>query len=263
MQASTKYLGLLIILTTSIISLLALFIISLIYLYQDKRHLYQTSLEKMKFDFEKNLLATRVEIQEQTFLNISREIHDNINLSLTLAKLNLNTLDWNDVNKTFYCVKDSIDIIGSAITDLSDMSKSMNPELIGNLGLINALENEVMRIQKMARIHINLELSGNLIFIEGDKELVIFRIIQEAFNNIIKHSQARNVTLRLHYDSSNIEIWIKDDGVGFNHDPGVILKESKAGLLNMQTRAELFKGSISIESIPHQGTQLLIKIPFQ
>jgi signal transduction histidine kinase len=216
----------------------------------------------MKFEFEKNLLATKVEIQEQTFLNISREIHDNINLSLTLAKLNLNTLDWNDVNKTFNCVKDSIDIIGSAITDLSDMSKSMNPELIGNLGLLNALENEITRIRRLARIHINLELSGNPVFIESEKELVIFRIIQEAFNNIIKHSQAKNVTLKLHYDPTYIEILIKDDGVGFNNEPRLILKESKAGLLNMQTRAELFKGSIRVESIPHHGTQLLIKIPF-
>lgn len=261
MQASTQYLGLFIILTTSIISLLALLIISLIYLYHNKAHTYQTSLGKMKFEFEKNLLATRVEIQEQTFLNISREIHDNINLSLTLAKLNLNTLDWSDVNKASNCVEDSIDIIGSAITNLSDMSKSMNPELIGNLGLINALENEIMRIQKLARIPINLELTGNPVFIESEKELVVFRIIQEAFNNIIKHSQAKNVTLKLHYDFNHIEIFIKDDGVGFNQDLRLILKESKAGLLNMQTRAELFKGSISIESIPQHGTQLLIKIP--
>lgn len=261
MQPSTQYLGLFIILTTSIVSLLALLIISLVYLHHNKRHIYQTNLEKMKLEFEKNLLTTRVEIQEQTFLNISREIHDNINLSLTLAKLNLNTLDWSDVNKTFNCVKDSIDIIGSAITDLSDMSKSMNPELIGNLGLINALENEIMRIQKLARILIHLELSGNPVFIESEKELVVFRIIQEAFNNIIKHSQAKNVTLRLHYNSTHIEIWIKDDGVGFNKDRRSMLKESKAGFLNMQTRAELFKGSIRIESIPQQGTQLLIKIP--
>jgi two-component system NarL family sensor kinase len=261
MQFGNLQVSLFIIITTSLISLLAVLTISLIYIYHNKGQAYQTNIEKMKFEFEKNLLATRAEIQEQTLLHISREIHDNINLSLTLAKLNLNTLDWNDVNKAFNCVNDSIDIIGSAITDLSDMSKSMNPELIGNLGLINALEKEIMRIQKLARIRINLELSGYPVFIESEKELVVFRIIQEAFNNIIKHSQAKNVTLKLHYDSRHIEIWIKDDGVGFTQNPTSMLKESKAGLLNMQTRAELFNGSIKIESTLQDGTQLLIKIP--
>lgn len=261
MQASTQYLGLFIILTTTIISLLALLIISLVYLHHSRKNTYHTNIEKLKYEFEKNLLDTRVEIQEQTFLSISREIHDNISLSLTLAKLNLNTLDWNNVDKTFESVKDSIDIIGSAITDLSDMSKSMNPELIANLGLLNALENEIMKIQKLARIHINFELSGDLVFIESEKELVVFRIIQEAFNNIIKHSHAKKVTLRLHYDINHIEIWVKDDGIGFNQNQERSTKDNKAGLLNMQTRAELFKGNIWIESTPHLGTQLLIKIP--
>lgn len=232
------------------------------YSYKNKNHTYRINLEKMRLEYEKNLLSSRVETQEQTFLNISRDIHDNISLALTLAKLNLNTLDWSDINKASSSVRDSIDILGSAIADLSDMSRSMNPELIGNLGLINALEKEILRIQKLAGLQVTLELSGNLTFIESEKELVIFRIIQEAFNNIIKHSQTKNVTIKIHYDTSYIEVWIKDDGVGFTQNPESILKENKSGLLNMKTRAELLKGSIRIESASSLGTQLLVKIPF-
>lgn len=261
MQASDWEISSFIIITTSLVFLLALLIISLIYSYKNNNHTYRISLEKLRLEYEKNLLSSRVEIQEQTLLNISRDIHDNISLSLTLAKLNLNTLDWNDINKASSSVRDSIDILGSAIADLSDMSRSMNPELIGNLGLINALENEILRIQKLAGLQVILELSGNLTFIESEKELVIFRIIQEAFNNIIKHSQTKNVTIKIHYGISYIEVWIKDDGVGFAQNPESILKENKSGLLNMKTRAELLKGSIRIESASKLGTQLLVKIP--
>ena len=77
----------------------------------------------MKLDYEKNLLHTQLEIQEQTLQHISREIHDNINLSLTLAKLNLNTFDWNYPVKAKNKIDSSLQQISKAIVDLSDLSK--------------------------------------------------------------------------------------------------------------------------------------------
>jgi two-component system NarL family sensor kinase len=246
--------------TGSVIFIMTLLIASLIYFYQKKKQLFQSSIEKLKLDHEKNLLQTRVEIQEQTFLDISREIHDNINLSLTLAKLNLNTLDWNDRAKAAVQVKGSVDILGTAIAHLNDLSKSMNPELISGIGLVAALETEVERIGKLGRLEIDLQFTGEIIFLAGEKELVIFRIIQEAFNNIIKHSGGNSVKLHLHYETDYVEIWIKDNGRGFEKECAAHRK-GHAGLTNMQTRAALFGGSFLVESRKNKGTQLLIKIP--
>jgi two-component system NarL family sensor kinase len=252
-----------VIITTAIIFLLASLIVSLLYIYQKRQLLYQQNLISLKLNFEKNLLKTQVEIQEQTFQHISRDIHDNINLSLTLAKLNLNTLDWFEIENVYTSVKSTIEIIGTTIEGLSNLSKGMNPELIRNLGLLKAVKNEVTKLIEMAHLDVTYEVKGEPIFMESEKELVIFRIIQEAFNNIIKHACASKVWLYLNYNETCLEVLIKDDGVGFEKEEVFNEKDSqKAGLNNMQTRAKLFGGTVMIESKQNKGTQILVKVPY-
>src|SRR5690349_7631138 len=243
-----------IIATTGIIFLLACLIVSLLFIYQRRQLIYQNDLLTMKLDFEKNLLKTQVEIQEETFENISREIHDNISLSLTLAKLNLNTLDWFEPLEADKAVKSSIQLLGVTIEELNSLSKSMNTELIRNLGLLNAVKNEVERIQNLAHLQVSFEITGETIFMDSEKELVIFRIIQEALNNILKHAGATRVWLQLDYCENCLDIHIKDNGKGFSKGEGEQKKSNSAGLINMQTRAKLFKGKVVIESSPESGT---------
>ena len=85
---------------TLILLLLTCFIMSFLFAYQKKQISYFETIEKLKHNHEKDILKTQLEMQEQTLQHISREIHDNISLSLTLAKLNLNTLDWDHLSKT-------------------------------------------------------------------------------------------------------------------------------------------------------------------
>src|ERR1700694_1306971 len=132
METTNSQIIIFLLITTAIIVFLAGFIVTLIYLYQKKQLAYQQNLDNMRLDLEKNLLKTQVEMQENTFENISREIHDNINLSLTLAKLNMNTINWNEKDKSAALINSSIDLLSKAINDLSDISKSMNPEVISN-----------------------------------------------------------------------------------------------------------------------------------
>jgi signal transduction histidine kinase len=254
----------LIIITTAIIFLLATIIIALLYFYKKRQIAYQQNLNSLKLDFEKNLLKIQVEIQEQTFQHISREIHDNINLALTLAKLNLLTLDWNDMNKTRESVDSSAKILGSTITDLNNLSKSIDTELIKEHGLIKTLNNEIAKLKNMAHLQVNYKVDGEAIFMDSEKELVIFRIVQEAFNNIIKHSKATEIWLELKYDTHFLDISIKDNGVGFNKNAICSKKkELHSGLNNMQTRAKLFGGNFLLDSQPQKGTQILVSIPYK
>lgn len=252
------------VITTAIILLLLAFVGALFYLYQKRQLAHGKTVEALKLDHEKNLLKTQVEIQEQTFQNISREIHDNISLSLTLAKLQLNTLDWNNTSHASNMVKSSAEILGSAIEDLRDISRSMNPELISSIGLIKAIEKEIERIKPSVSFNIQFEVMGNPVFMQSEKELVIFRIVQEAFNNVIKHANAKAVLLKLYYHEEHIEITIQDDGLGLYY--GSVAAEQKilngAGLYNMQTRAKLFNGTMEINSKPDKGTKFLFSIPY-
>jgi two-component system, NarL family, sensor kinase len=263
MQTSNSQVILFTVIVTGIVFLLALLIILLLYLYKRQQTLHLKSFNTLKLDFEKNLLRSQVEIQEQTFQNISRDIHDNINLSLTLAKLNLNTLDWNDTNTSASIVRASVDILSNVINELRDLSKGMNTELIKNIGLGNALQKEIEKINKMTNIKVKYNILGEPIYLESEKELVIFRIIQESFNNILKHASASSILLQLVYSKKYLDILIKDDGIGFSkNDLHPEQQCGKAGIINMQTRAKAFGGKVLLETWPQKGTQVLINVPY-
>jgi len=262
MEGNFNQISLLIITTTGIIFLLAAVTIILIYQYQKKQIANERNVMTLKLDYEKNLLKTQMEIQEQTFQNISREIHDNISLTLTLAKLNLNTVKWDNIQNAALSVTSSVNLLGEAISDLSSLSKSINTELIRNLGLLKAIKNEVEKLEQIAHLKIKYEIKGEPIFMDCEKELIIFRIIQEAFNNIIKHSNATTVRLELNYLPHCLDITIKDNGVGFIREKVWTREAETAGLNNMQNRAKLCGGNVVVETEPENGTQVLVTVPY-
>lgn len=240
---------------------MAVFIFFIIFLHRKKQIAYHEKIKDIEANFEKNILQAQLEIQEQTFQNISREIHDNISLSLTLAKLHLHTLDWTDLEKTEEKVVTSIELLTNSIAELSDISKSLNADIIIQHGLLKAIEDELQYIRQAGLFTLDFELTGTPLYMDNRKELIIFRIIQESFNNIIKHSEAENAKLALHYDTEKLIISISDDGMGFDTKlPGV---NRQAGLKNMETRIKILKGEMQINSQPGTGTVLLFKIPFE
>lgn len=254
----------LIISLTFILLLLTSFIMSFLFIYQKKQIAYFETIETLKNDHEKNILKTQLEMQEQTLQHISREIHDNISLSLTLAKLNLNTLDGNCSAKAKNQIDSSLQQISKAITDLSSLSKGMNSELIINQGLIEVLKKETDRLKELNLFELDYRVTGSPVFMDSQKELVIFRIIQEAFNNIIKHARATSVKLNLEYNVDHVNVLIADNGKGFCKDAVEQNKnkESSAGLNNMQKRAALFNGRTIIESALNSGTSIFVTIPY-
>lgn len=249
----------LLLVTTFLIMLMAVLILVIIFLQRKKQLAYLTNIKKIEDSYERNLLSTQLEIQEQTFLNISREIHDNISLSLTLAKLNLNTLDQNDPEAREQKIRNSIELLTKSIAELSDISKGLNADIIIQHGLLQALEEEMQRIRQTGLFTLSYEVEGNPVYLDNQTELIIFRIIQESFNNIIKHAGARAASLLLQYHPAELVITIADNGRGF--DTELSVKNRQAGLKNMDTRVRILHGSMEVFSNPGQGTKLLFTIP--
>jgi two-component system, NarL family, sensor kinase len=250
--------------TTLLIVIMAGFIITILYFYRRRQIVYHKEIETIKSEFEKTLLKTQLEIQEQTFQNISREIHDHICLNLTLAKLNLVTIDHGNSHQFTDNVNSSIEILGRSIHELSDISHSMNPEIIESNGLIAALELEIAKMRKLNLFQINLNIKGNPVYMDSQKELFIFRIIQEAFNNVLKHAKAKNVQLYLYYDHDSMNTTVQDDGQGFQsttyHENDFVVHHS--GLKNMRKRAQLINGNCDIQSEPGKGTKIKLSVPY-
>lgn len=236
-----------------------IFIINIVYLYRKNQKNYGQSLKNLKDEHEKAILSTRLEIQEETFQHISREIHDNINLSLTLAKLHLNTI-LDSGKLVVDKIENSIALLSKSISELSNISHTLNAELIIQEGLIQSVENEIDRIKQATYLIIDFKVLGEPIFLSAQKELVIFRIIQEAFNNIVKHSGSRHSVLILDFCPDILKIIISDNGKGFHGDNS--LAKHHAGLKNMSSRATILGGSMFLESNIGKGTSLTFKIPY-
>jgi len=247
--------------TTFLILLLSGSILLLIFNYRNRQMIFHESFKKAQDQYEKSLITTQLEIQEQTFQNISREIHDNIGLSLTLAKLQLNTFDWSEIEKSSAKLESSIQLLSASIAQLSDISKSLNADIIIQQGLLQALEEETQRIRQADQFELRYEVKGSPVFMDSNKELIIFRIIQEAFNNVIKHANASAVQLQLDYCPEQIQILVTDNGRGF--DPERNRNGGNAGLKNMETRAQILKGEMQVFSSAESGTNLIFTIPIE
>lgn len=247
--------------TTFLILTLAGFIFTIMIFYRNRQMIFLENLKNAQANYENNLILSQLEIQEQTFQHISREIHDNISLSLTLAKLQLNTFDWNDREKSAMKMESSIQLLGNSINQLSDISKSLNADIIIQQGLLQALEEEMNRIRQADQFELVFEVKGSPVFMDSNKELIIFRIIQEAFNNVIKHAKASVVELQLDYCPEQLQILISDNGRGF--DPERNRNGGNAGLKNMETRAHILKGEMQVFSSAESGTNLIFTIPIE
>ncbi|MEP7144773.1 MAG: ATP-binding protein [Ferruginibacter sp.] len=232
------------------------FIVTIIYRYQQKQNTYFKEITELKVNHENALLKAQLEMQEFTFQNISREIHDNIGQKLALVKLYLNTVPSSKMNTPIMQVTDSAIIISEVINDLSDIARSMSSEIILNNGLVKGVEFEVAQLRKSGIYEIDLAINGNPVFFDSKKELIVFRIIQESLHNIMKHAEASNIHICLHYNATQLCLTIKDNGKGFVRD----VKNEGSGLINIRRRTSLLEGDFSISS-DKEGTRLNITIP--
>lgn len=252
-----------IILTTFIISFYGFLIYRTIQNYNAKSLALQLKLEELKFEQEKMIMQAEIEIQEQTFQFISMEIHDNITQVLSLAKLHLNCLELTRNAENITRLENSKDLISKSLIDLSNLSKSLDSDLIESHGLIHAVEYEIERWKKFSKNTINLEVSTSVQFMDKQKELLIFRIIQEALSNVMKHAEATLLNVQIEKDGENLVIAIRDNGNGF--DSGKVYENKKAGqmagLKNMRHRAESLMGELEVVSSPGKGSNIVVSIP--
>jgi two-component system NarL family sensor kinase len=261
MQKNPYDIGIFLVVVSGLIVFMVAFIVLMLYIYRKKQQNFEKNILQIKLDNEKTILNTQLEIQEQTLQHISREIHDNISLSLTLVKLQLNTFDWNDKAGSLNRLNSSVELLTQSIAELSDISKGMNADIIIQQGLLRAIEEEIRRIRQAGLFTLDYNLTGIPIYMNAQQELIIFRIIQEAFNNFIKHAKTRKASLEIHYTDHKMLFTVADKGIGFDTEQSP--KNREAGLKNMETRTKMLGGTMIIESRPGQGTSLNFTIPFE
>lgn len=185
-------------------------------------------------------------------------MHDNLGQIASLIKINLNTLQLDDKEKSIQKIDDTKELVRQLITDLKSLSVSLNGDLIAKIGFIKGIENEVERLNKTGEFATQLKVDG-AVQLDENTTIILYRMVQEVINNIVKHSEARHIQFVISVSENLFNLVISDDGVGFNLEDK--LTSGGSGLLNLQSRAKLIQAQFSIQSSPGVGTKICIELP--
>lgn len=240
---------------SSILLLITLFIVMLVmaYLKRDLKHLKEK--ETMEADFEKQILQSQLETQEETLNQLSIEIHDNVGQLLNSTKL-LIGITQRSLPEYPDTLRMADETLGKAIQEIRSLSKSLNREWLQQFNFIENLEGEINRINAAKSLQIELFRPADLSLKAGE-QIILFRIVQEILQNSIKHAQAKNIEINIKEDNESLSIQITDDGIGF--DENAIMKS--VGILNIKHRTHLLGGTVQWQSVAANGTCVSIQLP--
>ena len=219
-------------------------------------------LEKIKQQqvFDQEIVQAQTETQEQTLKNIGWELHDNVGQLLAFASMQLSLLKMQVPDEIKDKFKETADALKNSLKEVRALSKSLNNEVILNIGFEESINNELNRLNKMKFATATLEVKGEKVPFNNKKdEIIIFRIIQEFLSNSVKYSKAKQLKITLQYTSGYLLITATDDGVGFNMNT----VEKGSGLINMESRAALINATLKMDSQLNKGMQLTLEYPFR
>jgi signal transduction histidine kinase len=202
------------------------------------------------------LLQARLRGEEEERSRTAKELHDGIGSVLSAAKMQLHTLHGVQGATVKEGYSKAIELVESAISEVRTISHNMAPEIVLEEGLEYAVKSFCARIS-----HPNLEIEqytvGEVRRLGADLELLVYRIIQESVNNIIKHARATQAIVQLSYGKSMLMVTIEDNGIGF--DPETV-KRKGIGLSNLPARVNLLNGEYRIDSRPGEGTTVSFEL---
>lgn len=243
--------------------LLVSFIIAMLVFYKRNQQKQEQEMARVKIMYEKEVLHSQLEIQENTFKTISQELHDNIGQLLSVVKLSLSSLPIEQDHRAKPMLDHSLQVLSKAIGDLSNLTKSLHTDRIAELGLSESVSFELLTIRNTGMYQTSFSVSGTEFGLGGKKEVFLFRMFQEIVNNIIKHSAATHINVNLSYGTDNIFVMqVEDNGKGFDVESvKASLSSGKGvGLKSMFSRAKMIGADINVESSVNNGTKVTVRV---
>lgn len=210
----------------------------------------------------RQLIAT----QETERRHLARELHDEIGQALTGIKLNLNALQQPSLSmESTSLIHNSIDVVDHTLQQVRNLALDLRPSMLDDIGLVAALTWCLDRQSQRGGFAPHFVVDPSVRGASQEIETACFRIAQESLTNIARHANARNARVELRQLESELELFIQDDGIGFDV-PAARLRATQGasiGLLGMSERTQLLGGHFEIESIPSQGTTIHARIPLK
>ena len=206
-------------------------------------------------------VSSMIDGQELERQRLSRELHDGLGQSILAIKMRLERTTNASPDKAKKIMEEIQILIAQTINEVRSISNNLMPVVLNEFGLIDALSNLCREVHKSTGIEIEFNHENFLAEKEDKRNTYLYRISQEALNNIIKHSNAQKAMIELKSDSTNIYLNIIDQGKGFNYFED--RKMCGNGISNMKERVNLLKGYIEFDTQKDKGTIIKIIIPLK
>lgn len=233
-------------------------------MHQRQYHRYLRDKEHIKNTYQRELLQSQIEIQNQTLQQIAQELHDHIGQLLTVAFMRLNVLEDEITDSDAQqSVQQTREMVSTIIDDVRALAKTLDHDTVRRFGLLPSLTLELERIQRTGRIQTYLHSLGDAYSLGEQAETVLLRMAQESLNNALKHARAHTLTVTANYQPDTFTLTVADDGRGFqvNETMERPLEQAGVGLQNLYRRAGLLGGTCTVVSRTNEGTRVEIRLP--
>ncbi|MGN6435550.1 MAG: PAS domain-containing sensor histidine kinase [Agriterribacter sp.] len=216
----------------------------------------ERELEEKEATYRRQLARTVMDTQESERKKLAEELHDNVNQLLGVVKLYIEHSITNDTIREGL-LKKSNEYIDKVIEELRNLSKNLAPPLLAELGLEHSLTSLAEAIAEVQHMNITVITDNfNEDGLTDSHRLMLYRIVQEQLNNIIKHSEAENATVRMEKSGNKVLLDITDDGIGADLSSDNV---GGLGLRNIRNRIELYQGRIDMITAPGKGFELKVQ----
>jgi signal transduction histidine kinase len=228
--------------------------------YRQKQKLQQLRINEL--ETEKQLTATEAVLkgEEQERTRLAKDLHDGLGGLLSGVKFSLSNMKDNLIitPDNMAVFERSLDMIDASIRELRRVAHNMMPEMLTKFGLDEALKEYCNILNGTGLLKVNYQSLGMEARLDKSLEIIVYRIIQELLNNILKHASASEAFVQLVRETNRLNIVVEDNGKSFDT---AILEENKgAGWMNIRSRVDYLKGQLDIHSEPGKGT--LVNIEF-
>jgi two-component system NarL family sensor kinase len=218
--------------------------------------------EVVQLQQEKQLVATNsiLKGQEEERTRVARDLHDGLGGLLSGIKLTLNSVKGNVImpEESAMTFTRAITQLDSAIGEMRRVAHSMMPETLVRFGLIDALHDFCEGISSSGYLTVNMQHFGFDKRLDSSVEIVLYRVVQELLNNVLKYAEATEAHVQLTWVANQVSLTVEDNGKGF--DVAKLEQNKGAGIRNVQARVDYLNGKLDIQSKPDEGTSVLIEI---
>lgn len=242
--------------------LLALAIIVFFIVYQRRLLRQQEEMNRRDAAYQKELLLATIQSQEAERKRIASDLHDSVGVTLSTTKIYLKQITPEKKKEYISELKkESIELIDETIQNIRHISHALLPPVLERFGFVAAVEDIAEKINGMENLQMDFSTNDNSRF-PSDKEINLYRVVQELVNNTIKHSQANKISLILNFEKNKLSLFYSDNGVGISFEKDKKPQKTKGlGMKNLESRLNAINATFNLDTKAQQGFSLHAQVP--